>query len=422
MIPLLIYIVIFVAAFFIVTKVVQGAGLKDYTSLKTVTFGDESAVRPNRAAGIISILTIFLMWGIFTGSNLLPGFLHAPGPFEGTTTFTYTAQAEGQAPDDATVTVIVHPREIDTDAPEVEPGDGFAKNDSIAIAQWRSGLVSVDRNDEITKKDGARVIAIDGQKIAPGETVEVDGGAVTLSDKGTPNFTPEKGWQMEPLYLPAPEAVWSRTLEIMSDGFRNFTLVEHLGYSLFRVVAGFLLGALVGIPLGYAMGLSDWFRGWFDPIVEFMRPVPPLALIPLVIIWAGIGEEGTIILLFLAALWIMAIAARAGVSGVNISKVHAAYSLGASKWQIMRYVIVPNSLPEIFTGARVAMGVCWGTVVAAELVAAEQGAGMMIMTASKFQNTDIVIMGIILIGVIGFGIDMLMRWAERILVPWKGKG
>jgi len=422
MIPLLIYIVIFAAAFFIVTKVVQGAGTKDYTSLKTVTFGDESAVRPNRAAGIISILTIFLMWGIFTGSNLLPGFLHAPGPFEGTTTFTYTAQAEGQAPDDATVTVIVHPREIDTDAPEVEPGDGFAKNDSIAIAQWRSGLVSVDRNDEITKKDGARVIAIDGQKIAPGETVEVDGGAVTLSDKGTPNFTPEKGWQMEPLYLPAPEAVWSRTLEIMSDGFRNFTLVEHLGYSLFRVVAGFLLGALVGIPLGYAMGLSDWFRGWFDPIVEFMRPVPPLALIPLVIIWAGIGEEGKIILLFLAALWIMAIAARAGVSGVNISKVHAAYSLGASKWQIMRYVIVPNSLPEIFTGARVAMGVCWGTVVAAELVAAEQGAGMMIMTASKFQNTDIVIMGIILIGVIGFGIDMLMRWAERILVPWKGKG
>ena len=422
MIPLLIYIIIFVAAFFIVTKVVQRSGLHDYTSLKTVTFGDESAVRPNRAAGIISILTIFLMWGIFTGSNLLPGFLHAPGPFEGTTTFTYTAQMPGQAPDDATVTVVVHPRETPTDAPEVDPGDGFAKNDSVAIAQWRSGLVSVDRNDDLKKSDGAEVIAINDQKIAPGETVQVEGGSVTLSDKGTPNFEPERGWQMEPLYLPAPEEVWSRTLVIASEGFRNFTLWEHLGYSLFRVIVGFLLGALVGIPLGYAMGLSNWFRGWFDPIVEFMRPVPPLALIPLVIIWAGIGEAGKIILLFLAALWIMAIAARAGVSGVNISKVHAAYSLGASKWQIMRHVIIPNSLPEIFTGARVAMGVCWGTVVAAELVAAEQGAGMMIMTASKFQNTDIVIMGIILIGVIGFGIDMLMRWAERILVPWKGKG
>jgi taurine transport system permease protein len=306
--------------------------------------------------------------------------------------------------------------------PEIEGGDGFAKNDVISVAQWRSGLVNVDRNDELTKEDGAKVIAIDGQKIAPGQTVKTKNGTVTLSDKGTPNFAPAKGWQMEPLYLPAPEKVWSRTLQISSEGFRNFTLLQHLGFSLFRVVLGFLLGAIVGIPLGYAMGLSNWFRGWFDPIVEFMRPVPPLALIPLVIIWAGIGETGKIILLFLAALWIMAIAARSGVSGVNISKVHAAYSLGASKWQIMRYVIIPNSLPEIFTGARVAMGVCWGTVVAAELVAAEQGAGMMIMTASKFQNTDIVIMGIILIGVIGFGIDMLMRAAEKFLVPWKGKG
>ena len=87
----------------------------------------------------------------------------------------------------------------------------------------------------------------------------------------------------------------------------------------------------------------------------------------------------------------------------------------------MRHVIIPNSLPEIFTGARVAMGVCWGTVVAAELVAASQGAGMMIMVAAKFQQTDIVVMGIIMIGVIGFGIDLLMRWAEKILVPWKGK-
>ena len=114
--------------------------------------------------------------------------------------------------------------------------------------------------------------------------------------------------------------------------------------------------------------------------------------------------------------------ARSGVSGVKISKVHAAYSLGASKVQILRHVIIPNSLPEIFTAARVAMGVCWGTVVAAELVAAEKGVGKMIVAASKFQDTDIVLMGIILIGIIGFGIDVLMRLAEKWLVPWKGKG
>ena len=419
LIVLAVYLGIFIASMVLFTRI--GAGIRDYTSLKTVTFGDESAVRPNRAAGIISILTLFLLWGMFTGSSLIPGFLHAPGPFAGQTSFEYTVEANGQT-DTATVTVLVHNREENPDAIAVDEGDGIAKNDSITVAQYRSQLVSFDRNDEVKKKDGATIIAINGQKVRPGSRVDIEGGSVTISDKGTPVFAPEDGLQMEALYLPSPEAVIERTGRVLEEGFRGTSLLGHLGWSLFRVVAGFVCGAIVGIPLGYAMGLSNWFRGWFDPIVEFMRPVPPLALIPLVIIWAGIGETGKIILLFLAALWIMAIAARSGVSGVNISKVHAAYSLGASKWQIMRYVIIPNSLPEIFTGARVAMGVCWGTVVAAELVAAEKGAGMMIMVASKFQNTDIVILGIILIGVIGFGIDMLMRGAERIMVPWKGKG
>ncbi len=394
---------------------------RDFGSLKTVTFGDESAVSSNLAASVVSVVLIFVLWGAFTGSALLPGFLHMPGAFTGQGSFAYTAEAPDGSRDDAEVTVLVHAVGEEAEPPEVTPGDGFAKNDSMVVAAYRSELIRVDRNDEVTREDGAVVVAVEGQAIEPGSEVTVENFRVAMTPRGTLNVEPETGWQMEPIWLPPPEAVWGRVVEIATEGFRNSTLAEHLGFSLFRVIVGFALGALVGIPLGYAMGLSDWFRGWFDPIVEFMRPVPPLALIPLVIIWAGIGEVGKIILLFLAALWIMAIAARAGVSGVAISKVHAAYSLGASKWQIMRHVIVPNSLPEIFTGARVAMGVCWGTVVAAELVAAEKGAGMMIMTASKFQNTDIVIMGIILIGIIGFGIDMLMRRAERLLVPWKGR-
>ena len=421
MIPLILYVAIFVAAFFVVRMVSEGRGTKDYTSLKTVTFGDESAVRPNRAASIISVLSIFFMWATFTGSALIPSFLHMPGPFEGTTTFNYTVENAAGEQDDATVTVLVRPQGKDAVKPEVEAGDGFAKNDTAIVNKWGTKVIVVQGNDDAKKADGAKVVAINGEPVVARTTVVVDGGSVTLTDKGTPNFKAKTGWQMAPLYLPPPEKVWARTLEIASEGYRNFSLWEHVGYSLFRVVVGFLFGAIIGIPLGYAMGLSNWFRGWFDPIVEFMRPVPPLALIPLIIIWFGIGETGKIILLFLAALWIMAIAARSGVSGVNIAKVHAAYSLGASKPQIMRHVIIPNSLPEIFTGARVAMGVCWGTVVAAELVAASQGAGMMIMVAAKFQQTDIVVMGIIMIGVIGFGIDLLMRWAEKILVPWKGK-
>jgi len=417
---LIIYIVIFTAAFFVVRMgVSKFRQMQDFTSLKTVTFGDESAVRPDRWASVISVITIFLLWGAFTGSKWVP--IHAPGPFVGETQFTYTLEAPDGARDDATVFARVFKVGEDADVPEVDPGEGFAKDDAIKVGAWRSELLLMDKNDEVKRKEGAKIVAIDGQPVSAGESVRVADGTVALTSKGSINFSPAKGMQMEPIWLPSPEAVVARVGEIASEGYQNFTLWQHLFWSLFRVIVGFIIGAAVGIPLGYAMGLSDWFRGWFDPIVEFMRPVPPLALIPLVIIWAGIGETGKIILLFLAALWIMTISARAGVSGVAISKVHAAYSLGASKWQLMRHVIVPNSLPEIFTGARVAMGVCWGTVVAAELVAAEKGAGMMVMVASRFQNTDIVIMGIILIGIIGYGIDILMRKAENWLVPWKGR-
>ncbi len=419
---LLIYIAIFVGAFFTINTIQKFKTKQvDFTSLKTVTFGDESAVISNRAASIISVLAIFMIWGAFTGSKLIP--LHVPGPFIGDISFTYTATNSAGESDDARVDVVIYDSKAGKKEPkaEIEPGSGFAKNDSASIAAWRSGLIKVRRNDVGNGESGYKVVSIDGQSITPNSEIFIDNARIYMTAKGTLSLTPDKGWQMESLYLPPPEDVWSRLIKVADEGYKNFTLFEHLGWSLLRVVGGFLAGALVGIPLGYSMGLSGWFRGWFDPIVEFMRPVPPLALIPLVIIWFGIDEEGKIILLFLASLWIMTISSRAGVSGVTISKIHAAYSLGASKWQIMRHVIIPNSLPEIFTGARVAMGVCWGTVVAAELVAAQKGAGMMIINASKFQMTDLVILGIVLIGVIGYSIDILMRMSEKYLVPWKGK-
>ncbi|MGR3621643.1 ABC transporter permease subunit [Pseudophaeobacter sp.] len=417
---LLFYLALFVGAYVLVKMIRKGVtSQKDFTSLKTVTFGDESAVTPDRAASIISVVVIFVIWAAFTGSKLLP--FHVPGPFTGETQFTYTVEtADGQS-DDATVFVHVAPFGSDAEKFEVAPGDGIAKDDAVAMTASRSATILFDKNDEAKRKAGARIIAINGAAITSDGTFDAGDGSISLTAKGAIIFTPDLGMQMNPIWLPSPERVVARFFEIADSGYQNFSLWEHLGWSLIRVIVGFILGSLVGIPLGYAMGLSGWFRGWFDPIVEFMRPVPPLALIPLVIIWFGIWETGKIVLLFLAALWIMTIAARAGVSGVNISKIHAAYSLGASKAQIMRHVIVPNSLPEIFTGARVAMGVCWGTVVAAELVAAQKGAGMMIIAASKFQLTDIVILGIVLIGIIGYGIDILMRKAEDYLVPWKGR-
>lgn len=394
---------------------------KGYASLKTVTFGDESSVVANRIASVAAVVAIFVIWGIATGSKLLPFSL--PQPFVGETQFEYTATNAGGETDTGTVFVTVFPfGESGVKPPEFSEGDGFAKNDGLALAERRAKIIKVQDNDDGGKEEGYTITSVDGQAIGPNQTVPFADGEVFMTGKGSLSVKPSTGWTMEALFLPPPEKVWSRFLDLNANGYQSVGLWENVFWSLIRVVLGFGLGCLFGIPLGFAMGLNSWMRGWFDPIVEFMRPVPPLALIPLVIIWFGIGEQGKISLLFLAALWIMTIAARAGVSGVNISKVHAAYSLGATKKQVLSKVILPNSLPEIFTGARVAMGVCWGTVVAAELVAAEKGAGKMIIAASKFQLTDIVIVGIILIGVIGYMIDILMRRAENYLVPWKGKG
>jgi len=429
---LTVYVALFLLSLFIVTRLSRLFFSKsDFNALKTVTFGDESAVRANRIASVLSVLAILVLWVAFTNSSLpLP---KAKGPFQGEISFSYTSTLEDGQSDDATVTILVHKEDLQLtkDAngkslplppkPDVEEGDGFAKNDSLIVPRYGSKVINVFKNDEFKKKDGAKITHYNGSPINPGERISLAEGTLALTPKGGVFFEPATGFRMARLYLPAPEVTTNRFLELNADGYRNFTLVQHTWASLQRVLLGFFFGALIGIPLGYAMGLTNWARGWFDPIVEFMRPVPPLALIPLMIIWFGIGEQSKVILLFLAALWIMAIAARSGVSGVAIAKVHAAYSLGASKWQILRKVIIPNSLPEIFTGARVAMGVCWGTVVAAELVAAEKGLGMMIMVASKFQLTDIVIVGIILIGIIGFLIDVGIRSLESWLVPWKGK-
>ncbi len=393
---------------------------KGYNALKTVTFGDESSVSANRIASVLGVVALFVIWGIATGSNLTPPLL--PNAFKGETSFEYTATNAAGETDTARVFLTVHEEGESPEKPPLAASDGFAQDDAVLVKVRRSALLLAKNNDEGGKGEGYLITHIDGQPIvADGEAAFSDG-TVKLTQKGSLSITPYPGMTMEALYLPPPEQVWARFLDLNANGYQNVGLWENVFWSLARVVIGFALGGLFGIPLGFAMGLNGWLRGWFDPIVEFMRPVPPLALIPLIIIWFGIWEQGKISLLFLASLWIMTIAARSGVSGVNISKVHAAYSLGASKWQVLTKVILPNSLPEIFTGARVAMGVCWGTVVAAELVAAEKGAGKMIIAASKFQQTDIVIVGIIIIGVIGYGIDILMRRAEARLVPWKGKG
>ena len=222
--------------------------------------------------------------------------------------------------------------------------------------------------------------------------------------------------------LPSPTQVLEAAWGFARDGYSGFTMWEHLWLSFSRLAKGLFWGVMIGVPIGLAMGLSNRWRGIFDPIVELLRPIPPLALIPLFIVWFGIGEEGKVNLLLFAAIWIMVIAARSGVLAVNTTKVHAAYSLGASKIQVLRHVILPNALPEIFTGLRVAIGVCWGTLVAAELLGSSAGLGFTIFKARQFFLLDLMLSAVILISILGVTMDVAMRMAEKRLIPWRGKG
>ena len=225
-----------------------------------------------------------------------------------------------------------------------------------------------------------------------------------------------------PRSFPSPVDTWRGFNTLRTEGFRNITLWEHTRTSLWRVIRGMFFGILIGVPVGFAMGLNSKLRGFFDTLVELFRPIPPLALLPLFIVWFGIGDPPSVRLLIFASIWIMVIAARSGVGTVNLSKVRAAYSLGASKRQVLQKVILPNALPELFTGVRVALGVSWGTLVAAELVGTDTGLGSMIFQARAFFRLDVMIVGVIVISVIGVLMDIGMRFLESKLIPWRGKG
>ena len=229
------------------------------------------------------------------------------------------------------------------------------------------------------------------------------------------------GW-VKPLFLPTPQAVFAQFRDYLTGAANDRPLIEHFVASMLRVFGAFLLACVTAVPVGIAMGVSRIARGIFDPPIEFYRPLPPLAYLPLVIIWFGIDETPKVILIYLACFAPLALAARHGMRAASIEQIHAAYSMGASRWQVIRHVILPAAMPEVLVGMRIAIGFGWTTLVAAEMVAANVGLGQMVLNASNFLRTDIVVMGILVIGVIAYLFDLLMRRIERALVPWKGRG
>jgi len=214
-------------------------------------------------------------------------------------------------------------------------------------------------------------------------------------------------------------------LKLVTGDFRLLKLpvpYGHIWDSFMRVFLGLVFGIIIGVPLGLFMGLNRFAKGFFDPLIELYRPVPPLAWAPLIISVLGIDNTGKVFLLFMVSLSIMIISARAGASGTQLSKIHAAHSLGASKRQILRYVIFPNSLPEILTGIRVAVGMCWGTLVAAEFLAGTTGIGFVENVAKKYFQYEVIWITIFIMGMLGLLFDVTLRKIIDKYIPWRGKG
>lgn len=227
----------------------------------------------------------------------------------------------------------------------------------------------------------------------------------------------EMGWANE-LFLPKPQAVWAAFVKTMTKGYQGATLLQHVGASLYRILTAFALACLVGIPLGVLMGVSRDARSIFNPLIEFYRPLPPLGLYTLLVMWLGIGESSKLALLFLAGLPGIVISTIQAVSSIDPIYVRAAQSLGAKPRDLVLYVYLPAAGPLILAGMRISLGFTYTVLVAAEIVAASSGIGWMIWDAAKFLLSDVVIMGLIVLGLTGVLLDLAMRAIAKLLMPW----
>lgn len=238
---------------------------------------------------------------------------------------------------------------------------------------------------------------------------------------------------VKPLYLPSPGAVWDAFVTANTNhpiapgvdrivrGEQNYYLWEHLLASLQRIGAGVGIAILVGIPLGLVMSTVKWVGIVVEPYLNFLRALPPLGYIGLLIVWFGIGDTSKIWLLFLAAMPPIAMATISGVRGVREDMVNAALSLGASRRQTLTVVMLPATLPQVITGIRVATGFAWTTVVAAELNNGIPGIGGLAYASGTELKTPLTIACIIVIGVAAVALDAGIKLLENVLVPWHGK-
>jgi ABC-type nitrate/sulfonate/bicarbonate transport system permease component len=226
---------------------------------------------------------------------------------------------------------------------------------------------------------------------------------------------------VSPTFLPSPVTVAKTFWSLANKGYQGHTLLHHFLISLMRFGIAFAFCVVVGVPVGLLMGMHSGVRAVLDPPIETTRPIPKLALLPLFIIWFGIGELAKTIVIIAALFPLISISAMQAVRSVSVRKIQAAQSLGASRSTIFRRVLLPASLPGIFTGLRVSVGIGVTMLVGAEMVATSDGVAWMALTAADFVQTDVVLVGVLIMAALGYGLDQLFRALERRAVHWAGK-
>lgn len=216
-------------------------------------------------------------------------------------------------------------------------------------------------------------------------------------------------WFYGPEIIPGPGATWLGARELLSDG----SLVRYIGISFTRVFSGWALGSLLAIPIGLAIGQVAAIRVFAEPFLNFIRFIPPIAFITLFLVWFGIGEQSKIALILYATLFIVVMNTLTGVLSVEEDKIRSARSMGASEWQILIYVVIPATVPYIFTGIRLAMGTSYMAIIGAEMIAANEGVGFLIWNSRLFFRTDWIFVGLISLGLMGFVTDRAVGWLGR---------